>query len=128
MSSDPRLNRATRWRVAIEGRLLVSALVLAALLSLLGAARGLAQQPPPPTPTPTVVTATPVPQIVVVTATPSAPPAPKTFWGEYGDNVLVALIALISGVILTPLLRPLFERLGEWFADTAGQARLRLGL
>jgi formylglycine-generating enzyme required for sulfatase activity len=53
----------------------------------------------------------------VVTATPSATPGPKTFWGEYGDNVITGLLGLIIGGVLVWLLKPVFERLGNALAD-----------
>ena len=68
-----------------------------------------------------LVTATPIPQIVVVTATPGAPPAPKTFWGEYGDKIVVALIGLIFGGILVKLVEPTFKKLGESLAQALGK-------
>jgi len=102
--------------------------VLCALISTLllcfGQLAG-AQTPTPPTsqatPAPVVVTATPLPQVIVVTATPSATPAPKTFWDENSKAIVAALIALVSGVALSPLLKPLFERLGQALAGGLGK-------
>ena len=90
-----------------------------ALLSLSRATS--AQTVTPPSPTPLVVTATPMPQVIVVTATPSGPATPKTFWDENSTAIGVALIALVSGVILSPLLRPLFEGLGKALAEGLGR-------
>jgi formylglycine-generating enzyme required for sulfatase activity len=80
-----------------------------------------AQTPTPPPPTPIVVTATPLPQIVVVTATPSTRPTPPTLWDEYGKTIAGALVGLIFGGILTWLLRPLFEKLGNALAEGASR-------
>jgi len=106
-----------------------------ALLSLSRATS--AQTGAPPSPAPLVVTATPMPQVIVVTATPSGPATPKTLWDENSTAIVVALIALVSGVILSPLLTPLFGKLGSALAKTLayltltyarGQASERLGL
>ena len=95
-----------------------------AVIALLGlAAIGAGAQSPtlaPSSPTPLVVTATPLPQVIVVTATPSATPGPKTFWGEYGDNVVTGLIGLIIGSVLVWLLKPTFEQIGQWLARALG--------
>jgi len=95
--------------------------VVCALLALFLAVAG-AQTPEPPSPTPVVVTATPMPQVIVVTATPSGPPAPTTFWGEHGKALVGALIGLIFGGVLTWLLKPAFEKLGNALAT--GLSRL----
>ena len=102
-------------------RNLVSIAAAIAVIALLGlAVSGTGAQSPtpaPPTATPLVVTATPMPQVIVVTATPSATPAPKTLWGEYGENVVTGLLGLILGGVLVWLLKPTFERLGNALAD-----------
>ena len=90
--------------------LLLCTLIGVALALFQGAAG--AQTPAPSSPTPTIIT-TPTPQVIVVTATPSAPSTLSTFWDEYGKTVIAALIALISGVILSPILKPLFDKLGN---------------
>ncbi len=104
----------------------VAAIAVMALLGLVAGGAG-AQSP---TPAPLVITATPIPQVIVVTATPIAPPEPTTFWGEYGDDVVVGLIGLIMGGVLVWVLQPAFQRLGNALAERlsrlgAGRSFLR---
>jgi hypothetical protein len=81
-----------------------------------------AQQPTlTPSPTPVIVTTTPVPQIVVVTATPSALSTPKTFWSEYGDNIIIAAISLVFGVVLAKFWEQISTQLGKATANWLGR-------
>ncbi|MBN1935798.1 MAG: SUMF1/EgtB/PvdO family nonheme iron enzyme [Anaerolineae bacterium] len=98
-------------KAALLGPIIITLLILVSSAAL-------AQDP---TLTPVVVTATPIPQIVVVTATPSVPPAPKTFWSEYGDNIIVAVIALVFGVILAKFWEQISTQLGKLVADWLGK-------
>ena len=59
---------------------------------------------------------TPTPQVIVVTATPVASGASPTFLNDNITAIIVALIALISGVFLSPLLTPIFSKIGEGIA------------
>ena len=97
-------------------RTLTVLFVLVGLLVFATAARAQGT-PVPPTLTPIVVTATPLSQVVVVTATPSAPPQAKTFWSEYGDDIIKGLLVLLIGGLLGALLKPTFEKLGSTIAD-----------
>jgi hypothetical protein len=101
--------------------LIAAVIAVIALLGLVAGGAG-AQSPTsaPPTATLLVVTATPMPQVIVVTATPSAMPGLKTFWSEYGENVVTGLLGLIIGGVLVWVLKPTFERMGQWLAGVLG--------
>ena len=89
---------------------LLCILVVLLLLLLSGVAGAQTATPPAPTP-------------VVVTATPGATPAPKGFWEENSKALATGLIGLIFGGILTWLLKPTFEGLGDALAAQLGKIR-----
>jgi formylglycine-generating enzyme required for sulfatase activity len=63
--------------------------------------------------------------LLLLTGTTAAQPPtsapPKTFWDEHGKTIVGALVGLIFGGVLTWLLKPTFERLGNRLADRLGR-------